>query len=66
MVVLPRELYVQAETAHNSKNLVRRLSRKETDTRPMPKLDENDERLHEIHNAGGMFSCFCSVCYAAS
>jgi hypothetical protein len=45
---------------------MRRLSKKDATPSKVKILDENDERLHDIHNANGLFSCFCSVCFKSS
>ena len=59
-----------ASEEHNKdKNLIRRLSKKSDVGTPEKKGDMetiDDDRLHDIHNANGMFSCFCSVCFGAS
>lgn len=49
----------------------RRLSNEATPSEWSAEHDEketkiDDDRLHDIHNANGMFSCFCSVCFGAS
>lgn len=56
LVYTPSELKVEAASAPRKGSLQRRGT-----TKPV-EVDDNAEVLHDVHNANGWFSCFCSVC----
>ena len=61
LVYGPSELYratkVETASAPRKGSAQRRRPAKQVE------VDHNAEVLHDVHNANGWFSCFCSVCY---
>jgi hypothetical protein len=56
LVYAPNELKVEAASAPRKGSVQRRSTTKHVE------VDHNAEVLHDVHNANGWFSCFCSVC----
>ena len=57
LVYAPNELKVETAGAPRKGSAQRRRTAKHVE------VDDNAEVLHDVHNANGWFSCFCSVCY---
>jgi hypothetical protein len=60
LVYAPSELKVETAGAPRKGSAQRRRTKH---VEAYDDMDHNAEVLHDVHNANGWFSCFCSVCY---